>query len=262
MLNFIVNILLALFSVMLAVSCKSESFSSKEEIMDQLLSIREDILSARRFTRMMEAATPPWSTHFHRQYYTHKRLIHGEKISQQMHILQKVMASMNAAKLEPEGMIVSDNMVAKPNMMPDPPTVRGHVAKKPKVVHTTERAKVTFIFDVPIEEMQEFIDKFQSHIFECVANSTHVFANIIPVRLDKKFNIADPTIRRFEELSDIFAGGNFDTNTLLRFVSFIVSGLMDANSRHGNLIVNKQGFGSGLIDTLRAVSKIYQNLVP
>ena len=181
MLNFIMNILLALFTVMLAVSCKSESFSSKEEIMDKLL---EDILSARRFTRMMEAnkvmsATPPWSTHFPRQYYTHKRLIHGEKISQQMHILQKVMASMNAAKLEPEGMIVSDNMVAKPNMMRDPPTIRGHVAKKPKVVHTTQRAKATFIFDVPIEEMQESIDKFQSHIFECVANSTHVFANIM-----------------------------------------------------------------------------------
>ena len=37
---------------------------------------------------------------------------------------------------------------------------------------------------------------------------------------------------------------------------------MDANSHQGHLIVNKQGFGSGLIDTLRAVSKIYQNLVP
>ena len=75
-----------LLIVMFAVTCQSKHLTAEEEMIDQLFSIREDIL---QFTRIMEAKKempthPPWQPNFPSPCQPNMQHVHGgEKTSQQ-----------------------------------------------------------------------------------------------------------------------------------------------------------------------------------
>ena len=103
-----------LLIVMLAVTCQSKPLTAEEEMIDQLLSIREDIL---QFTRIMEAKKempthPPWQPNFPSPCQPNMQHVHGgEKTSQQKvpneDILQKVTDYFSTAEVRSSTPIAS-----------------------------------------------------------------------------------------------------------------------------------------------------------
>lgn len=274
-----------LFIITFAASCKSKPLSTGQEVMAQLLSVREDILSAKQFTRMMEASKvsemptdPSWLLHLSQQ---HLRLIHdGDKASQQRQlnnevILQKVRnlimgrGRSSALVTHREPGRIAQAQLARDELKPSTSRMRdfysrqdqlGHVdvARDPKWTYTTGRAKATFIFEVPFEEMEKLGAIFKGHVFECVTNITREIANSI--ELSKGFNNSGdiPVIKNFQKLADIFKGANFNSDTLVNFITFILDFFHLKDNRVSSIAKN-QAIERALVKVLKMFSEVYNN---